>query len=78
MEWWVVLSVAVIVGATIVWPLTRGRWYFTPDVAERANDVANQVYAARPDDGFNDVPFDPVPRGPLTPEGRADDEHRPP
>lgn len=71
-EWLVLLFVAAIVGVTVVWPLTRGRWYFTPDVAERANDVANQVYATRPDDGFNEVPFDPVPRRSLTPEGRTE------
>jgi hypothetical protein len=61
--WWIALMVAaILLYVLVVWPLTRGRRFFTPSATRRARDITNQVYAGRPDDGLTNVPFDPVVR----------------
>jgi hypothetical protein len=66
---WLGIAVGIlIVAAVVVWPLTARRRYIGGGSAQRARDVANQIYAGRPDDGFDAAPFDPVARGPLVPD----------
>lgn len=65
MEWLAIAIAIAFLGVVVVWPLTKGRRYFSRDAEEKARDLANQVYAGRPDDGLTALPFDPVARGPL-------------